>query len=52
MLYLIDRSAHGERSSDFNDVHKMYELSVTCLTSPYFNLDVFIFAQDIQKQGD
>ena len=28
---------------------KMYALSATCSTSPLFNLDVFIFAEDIQK---
>ena len=31
---------------------KMYVLGVTCSTSPLFNLDVFIFAEVIQKQGD
>ena len=31
---------------------KMYALGVTCLTSPPLNLDVFIFAEVIQKQGD
>ena len=31
---------------------KMYALGVTCLTSPLLNLDVFIFAEVIQKQGD
>ena len=31
---------------------KTYALSVTCSTSPLFNLDVFIFAEVIQKQGD
>ena len=31
---------------------KMYALSVTCPTSPLLNLDVFIFAKVIQKQGD
>ena len=30
----------------------MYALGVTCSTSPLFNLDVFIFAEDIQKHGD
>ena len=28
---------------------KMYALGVTCSTSPLFNLDVFIFAEDIQS---
>ena len=31
---------------------KIYVLGVTCSTSPLFNLDVFIFAEDIQKHGD
>ena len=30
----------------------MYVLGVTCPTSPFLNLDVFIFAEVIQKQGD
>ena len=28
---------------------KMYALGVTCSTSPLFNLDVFIFAEDIHS---
>ena len=31
---------------------KMYALGVTCPTSPLLNLDVLIFAEVIQKQGD
>ena len=31
---------------------KMYALGVTCSTSPLLNLDVFMFAEVIQKQGD
>ena len=31
---------------------KIYVLGVTCPTSPLLNLDVFICAEVIQKQGD